>query len=189
MIAIVIAIILLLLIILIYTHLGIIYEGGKILSPEEKFIKRKIPIMTSERLKIKQLTIDDLDDLNKLLLTEKDVIYDCNITKEKLEYIKYFGAYLDNQLIAASGFKMVSWGYKVPRFSNIGIVMNKDYRRQGYMDEMQKTLLRYIKKHTGLREINMQIHKDNKASIEAAKKLGYELLFEKYDHYFMILKW
>ena len=55
----------------------------------------------------------------------------------------------------------------------LGYIINKKYRNKGYAYEACSAILEYMQKEVELDNIYVNIHKDNKASISLAKKLGF----------------
>lgn len=65
----------------------------------------------------------------------------------------------------------------------LGYIIRTDKQRQGYAYEGLKAILEYVQEHFGIKRVRVKVHKENKVSIQLAKKLGAIFVDEvKDDH-------
>ncbi|MDE6210056.1 MAG: GNAT family N-acetyltransferase [Lachnospiraceae bacterium] len=149
-----------------------------------------VNILETDRLKIREITIEDVPVLYSL--------YDEEITKympplfEKMEEeIEYTKKYIDNvyglyhygiwivelkesgEIIGRAGIE-----YKEIDTSDytheLGYMIGKKYQNNGYAKEAVEAVLSYMREYYGIEDIFVEISENNYKSIELAKKMGFE---------------
>ena len=167
--------------------------------------QRGIPlrILETERTYVREMCETDIDALYELYDDELigkyvEPLYEY---EEELKYIRDyvhnryefygFGMWLvfentTDKLIGRAGIDIREVdGETEPE---LGYIIGKDYRRQGYATEICQAIAAYAKSHFGMRKLNIMIGKDNQPSMGLAHKLGAHKAFETDDIYGYILE-
>ena len=153
-------------------------------------------ILETERCVVKELTLEDLDDLFELYGDEEITQYTdaLHIYEEEKElqraYIenmyRYFGYGLwlvfskdTGELIGRAGLEHREYHNEIEL--DLGYVIGKKYQRQGYATEICEAIISFAKENTGFERMNVLIKEENLASKKLAQKLGFLYLedFEK----------
>lgn len=146
-------------------------------------------IATTERCVIRELTLEDLDDLFALYAEDGMTDYTEPLYPYEEEkayqraYIdnmyRYFGYGLwlvysaaDHKLIGRAGLEHRE--YHGETELELGYLIGKPYQGKGYGTEIGKAILDYAKAYTGFERINTLIEDGNAASEKLSKKLGFE---------------
>ncbi|SDB06995.1 GNAT family N-acetyltransferase [Eubacterium oxidoreducens] len=140
------------------------------------------------RTKIRELALEDLDDLFRLY-AKKGICDYIEPLYEREEEEQYQKAYIQNmyglygygmwlvfdktknQLIGRAGIEQRTvQGRQVIEF---GYVMDVSYQRQGYATEVCEFLLSYAKEELGENLISAFVHPENEPSIRLLDKIGF----------------
>jgi tRNA1(Val) A37 N6-methylase TrmN6 len=140
-------------------------------TPEKRFMTEDVPDLVSDRLVIRQVKPEMLQDLNNLLGYAEGMLFRTKVTEKTLNDTKYFIGYLDGVPITLKGIRMTKWMYPTRVFSGSGSVTHPDYRRKGYMTEMKLRLFEYMKQ-LGIRHYREQVKQSNTASLIVNEKIG-----------------
>lgn len=141
-------------------------------------------IGTSERLIVREIAPEDLDNYRELIELFPDAVSDSSLkglSKEDfherhLAYIKYsyrflgygiYGVFLkkDGQMIGIAGVD----GTDRPTLS---YALFKEHQGYGYAYEACRIILEYVKDYLDIPHIDINVKKENTASLKLAKKLG-----------------
>ncbi|MCL2253184.1 MAG: GNAT family N-acetyltransferase [Lachnospiraceae bacterium] len=146
-------------------------------------------ILETERLTIRETTIDDVDDFYRiysdpLITRHMDPLYG-DINEEKAyaaEYIKTIYSFYGygiwtvalrgtSEVIGRAG---ISWreGYRYPE---LGFIIAHSHQRLGYAEEALRAILELAKDELEFDTIQVLIQPQNYASINLCHKLGFEL--------------
>ncbi len=77
-----------------------------------------------------------------------------------------------NAVIGRVGFELKKYGEEM--LPDLGYAIAADYRRMGYAKEACLAAIDWMREHTEYRKISCRISEENRASIELAKKLGFQ---------------
>lgn len=145
-------------------------------------------ILETERCVVRELTLDDLDELFDLYRDGEISRYtdDLHAYEEEKElqraYIenmyRYFGYGLwlvfskdTGALIGRAGLEHREYHDEIEL--DLGYVIGTKYQRQGFATEICEAIIEYAKVNTGFERINVLIKKGNLASEKLAQKLGF----------------
>lgn len=145
-------------------------------------------ILETERCVVRELTLDDLDDLFDLYRDGEISRYtdDLHTYEEEKElqraYIenmyRYFGYGLwlvfskdTGALIGRAGLEHREYHDEIEL--DLGYVIGTKYQRQGFATEICQAMIEYAKENTGFERINVLIKEGNLASEKLAQKLGF----------------
>lgn len=140
-------------------------------------------ILTTDRLVVREMTVDDLDALYALydeearrFMTPPDDNHDVERARLRDYIDKVYGlfgygywALVDK----ASGQLIGRMGFSTEQSSTYGYLIHKEYRRQGYAAEAARAMLPYARNVLGLEEIRAEVHNNNVPSIEFLQSLGF----------------
>ncbi len=155
--------------------------------------KRGIPwkILETRRCYLREITLEDLDDLFELYAYKGMTDYIEPLYERKKEE-DYQRAYIANmygfygygmwlvkekgtdKLIGRAGLenRLLDGEYEL----EMGYAIAAPYQRQGYAREVCEGVLKYAKETLGFARVNCLIQKENKPSVALVKKLGFTYL-------------
>lgn len=177
-----------------YSGVEMLVEGFEEVDVDflEKVYQRyhRIPwtILETERCVVRELTLDDMDELFKLYEDGEidkytDPLYPYEEEKEfQRAYIenmyRYFGYGLwlvfskeTGELIGRAGLEHREYHEEIEL--ELGYIIGTKYQGQGFATEVCEAILEYAKENTGFERINALIEEGNIASENLAKKLGF----------------
>lgn len=152
-----------------------------------KQLLRSVPFET-ERLIIRYVTSSDVYDMYEYSALEEVCRYllwspHINIAAtegyiESLEKRYLKGLYADwavelkknNKMIGTCGFANIDSSNKV---CEIGYVLSPDYRKNGYMTEAVKAVLKVCFEQLGMNKAKLRIIRENESSIKLAERVGF----------------
>lgn len=178
-----------------YSGVEMLVEGFEEVDADflEKVYQRfhHIPwtILETGRCVVRELSLDDLDDLFELYAGEEidrftDSLYPYEEEKEfQRAYIqhmyRYFGYGMwlafekeTKKLIGRVGLEHREYNEVVEL--ELGYLIGKNYQRKGYATELCTAILDYAQENTGFERINTLIEDGNEISIALSRKLGFE---------------
>lgn len=177
-----------------YSGVNMLVEGFEEVDVDflEKVYQRyhHIPwtILETKRCVVRELTLEDLDDLFALYCDEEicrytDALHAYEEEKElQRAYIenmyRYFGYGLwlvfskeTGELIGRAGLEHREYHDEIEL--DLGYVIGTNYQRQGFATEVCEAIIEYAKENTGFERINVMIKDENLASKKLAQKLGF----------------
>ena len=177
-----------------YSGVDMIVEGFEEVDADflNKVYQRhhRIPwtILETNRCFIRELTLDDLDDLFELygggeIDKYTDSLYPYEEEKEfQRAYIenmyRYFGYGLwlvffkeNGKLVGRAGLEHREYHDEIEL--ELGYIIGAQYQGQGLATEVCEAILTYAKENTGFERINALIEDGNAASLKLANKLGF----------------
>lgn len=148
-----------------------------------------VQIAETSRLLIREMTLSDLDGVNALYREEPSISLSPELSLNRQEeeekirsYIAYmyglyqFGMWVviekkSREMIGRAGFGIADY----LDFSEIdmGYLIGKKYRRQGYGEEACRAVLSYGKRVLDFRQVSAYIDRNNKGSLHLIEKLGF----------------
>ena len=169
-----------------------------------RFHKLPWNILTTSRCYVRELTMEDLEDLFYMYQQEGMTKY-MEPLYERDDEMEYQKAYIENMygfygygmwlvfdqvtdaLIGRAGIenRELHGTYEL----ELGYAITPAYQRKGYATEVCQGILVYAREHLEAREINCLIQKENYPSLALAKKLGFcyletiELEKQLYERY------
>lgn len=146
----------------------------------------KFPILKSDKLILRELSISDADaifnirtnrEINKLIKREtfkniedaKEFIEVCHQEFLKENRI-FWGIEFNNILIGSIVYHRISIK---DNYAEIGYELNPDYQQKGIMSEAMETVLTFGKENMNLKTIEAYTHKNNTASFALLKKYNF----------------
>ncbi len=165
----------------------------------DRVLKRRngVPwnILYTERTMVREITLDDLDELYALYDGEgitdyTEPLYERQkeeaYTSSYIAYMYYYYGYgmwivrdrKTGALVGRAGIEHRDRGNEV--LMELGYLIAKQYQKKGYATEVCEAILAYAKEEIGINELHCFIHPDNHASLHLAKKLGFQMA-ENFD--------
>ncbi|MFK7907803.1 MAG: GNAT family N-acetyltransferase [Chitinophagales bacterium] len=156
------------------------------------------PVLTSERLTLRQATKADLEEVFYLRSDKEINQYIKGATSKNMEEVK---AFLEMISEAERIGKSVYWGINLggnskmigsiclwnfsenEKVAEVGYGLGLDFQNQGIMSEALQCVLVYGFNDLGLQEIEAYTHHQNEASKRLLVKNGFHLIEGKKDEY------
>ena len=160
-----------------YTYLCDIYK---------RFFHIPWTILETERCVLREMTPKDLDALYEVYADPEISRYTEALYEDREQELAYMKDYIEhvyrfcglgiwvivekqiNRLIGRAGLAFRD-GYDTPE---IGFIIGKEYQRRGYAYEVCRAILKYCK-GLDMKTIRVIYQKENRASEELCKKLGF----------------
>lgn len=147
----------------------------------------KVPIIETERLMLRPVTMDDAEDMFAYAGNVENVRWvtfpahpDLESTKKAIEEV--FLSRPQRQMpeafavVLKSNQKMIGTCDFVPRGHEnyeLGYILNQSYWRQGYMSEAVMAVLQFAFSQFGVRRMEVRHFKENIASQKVIEKVGF----------------
>lgn len=152
-------------------------------------------ILYTERTMVREITLEDLDELYALYDGEgitdyTEPLYERQkeeaYTSSYIAYMYYYYGYgmwivrdrKTGALVGRAGIEHRDIGNEV--LMELGYLIGKQYQNKGYATEVCEAILAYAKEEIGISELHCFIHPDNHASLHLAEKLGFQMA-EQFD--------
>lgn len=152
-------------------------------------------ILYTERTMVREITLEDLDELYALYDGEgitdyTEPLYERQkeeaYTSSYIAYMYYYYGYgmwivrdrKTGALVGRAGIEHRDIGNEV--LMELGYLIGKQYQNKGYATEVCEAILAYAKEEIGINELHCFIHPDNHASLHLAEKLGFQMA-EQFD--------
>lgn len=159
----------------------------------ERMYQRKhgIPwqVIETKRCYLREITLDDLDDLYALYQGKSITKYMEGLYEERQKEEEYTKAYIKNmyqfygygmwiainkttgKLIGRAGLDNLHLHGKI--VLQMGYVVGEAFQNRGYATELCQGILKYARESTEFEEIHCLIRKENQISVHLAQKLGF----------------
>lgn len=122
-------------------------------------------------LKISDMTLDDLNSIKDILISDFDDFWNYDILKEELEYSSSFFKVAkknDIEIVGFAGFKAI-----VDEADIMNIVVKKSFRNNGIGSFLLENLISCAKE-IKLNSLNLEVHENNLSAIHLYNKFGFE---------------
>lgn len=122
-------------------------------------------------LKISDMTLDDLNSIKDILISDFDDFWNYDILKEELEYSSSFFKVAkknDIEIVGFAGFKAI-----VDEADIMNIVVKKSFRNNGVGSFLLENLISCAKE-IKLNSLNLEVHENNLSAIYLYNKFGFE---------------
>ena len=125
------------------------------------------------------MTLDDLESIKDILISDFDNFWNYNIFKEELqsENSKYLVAKLNNEIIGFAGIKII-----INEADIMNIVTKKTYRNQGIGTLLLNKIINLCEK-LHLNTIYLEVNEINKSAIHLYKNCGFEKVGSRKNYY------
>lgn len=153
-----------------------------------------LEIFETERLRVREMTLDDIDRLYEIYAEPSITEYMEGLYPDKNDELEFSKSYIENMYgFYGYGLWMViekSSGRIIGRaglsnrevdgevYLELGYVIAKESQRQGYATEVSRAILEYAKSELGATQVIALMKPGNEASIRTAKKLGFREVCE-----------
>lgn len=130
-------------------------------------------------IKIKEMTINDLNNIKDNLENDFDDFWNYNVLKEEIENnnSKYFVAKIDNEVVGFAGIKII-----IDEADIMNIVTKKTFRNQGIGTLLLENLISIVSK-LHLTSISLEVNEENLPAIHLYEKFGFENLGIRKNYY------
>lgn len=151
-------------------------------------------VAQTERLIIRETTLEDLDRLYEIYSEPSITEYTENLYEDREREEEFTRSYIENMY---KFYEYGVWsvclkdGYLIGRAGichrkidsrlelELGYIIDKKYQRQGYATEALKAIIAYAKERLDVKQLNAFIQTGNTASIELIKSFGFEYVLEQ----------
>lgn len=145
-------------------------------------------VLDTERLQIRETTVDDIDDFYKIYKDPVITAYMEPLFEDPDEERAYQEMYIKNvyglygygvwTVIEKKSGKIIGRAGVAPREGcvepELGFVIGKEWQGQGYAKEACEAVLRYVADEFDIKQVIAVVHKDNQASRRLCQKLGFK---------------
>lgn len=164
-----------------YAYIEVVYK---------RFHGIPLDILTTDRLLVREITVDDIDRLYEIYAEPSITEYMEGLYEEREKEVEFVQSYIDNmyafynygmwgvcekdtgRLIGRAGLSNREFCGRV--FLELGYIIAKDYQRQGYATEVCGAIIEYARTVLMAEALICLIKPDNIASKRLAIKLGFE---------------
>lgn len=130
-------------------------------------------------IKIEKMTLNDLENIQNILISDFDDFWNYNILKDELESKNshYIVAKSNNEIIGFAGIKIL-----LDEADIMNIVTKKCYRNQG-IGTLLLTNLISISKNLNLHSLSLEVNEENKTAIHLYENLGFKNIGIRKNYY------
>ena len=130
-------------------------------------------------IKIEKMTLNDLENIQNILISDFDDFWNYNILKDELESENsiYIVAKSNNEIIGFAGIKIL-----LDEADIMNIVTKKIYRNQG-IGTLLLTNLISISKNLNLHSLSLEVNEENKTAIHLYENLGFKNIGIRKNYY------
>ena len=134
----------------------------------------------SEKVDIKEMSLNDLEKIKDIFISDFDDFWNYNILKEELESpnSKYIIANTnDGEIIGFAGIKVL-----VDNADIMNIVVKKSCRNQGVGNSLLNNLISLCK-NSNLSSLSLEVNEDNLPAIHLYEKVGFKKIGVRKNYY------
>ena len=130
-------------------------------------------------IKIEKMTLNDLENIQNILISDFDDFWNYNILKDELESKNshYIVAKSNKEIIGFAGIKIL-----LDEADIMNIVTKKIYRNQGIGTLLLKNLIS-ISKNLNLHSLSLEVNEENKTAIHLYENLGFKNIGIRKNYY------
>lgn len=156
----------------------------------------EFPFIETEKYNLRKVKLSDYKEIYKIYSCEETLKFEGMRTLKNEEQAK---EYIDSFLKGYENKYFIRWGISSKESdkiiglvalhhidyrnlnAQIGYILNKDYWNEKIMSEVLKIIVKFLFDNTELHRLEVNIDKDNKASIKLAEKIGFITEGEKVE--------
>ena len=131
-------------------------------------------------LKVNEMSLDDLNSIKDILLSNFDDFWNYNILKEELECASsYFlvAKNSNNEIVGFAGFKII-----IDEADIMNIVVKKNFRKNGIGSVLLENLIS-LSKSLNLKSITLEVNENNVSAINLYNKFDFVKLGVRKNYY------
>ncbi len=131
-------------------------------------------------LKVNEMSLDDLNSIKDILLSNFDDFWNYNILKEELECASsYFlvAKNSNNEIVGFAGFKII-----IDEADIMNIVVKKNFRKNGIGSVLLENLIS-LSKSLNLKSITLEVNENNISAINLYNKFDFVKLGVRKNYY------
>ena len=130
-------------------------------------------------IKVEKMTLNDLENIQNILISDFDDFWNYNILKDELESENsiYIVAKSNKEIIGFAGIKIL-----LDEADIMNIVTKKCYRNQGIGTLLLKNLIS-ISKNLNLHSLSLEVNEENKTAIHLYENLGFKNIGIRKNYY------
>ena len=131
-------------------------------------------------LKVNEMSLDDLNSIKDILLSNFDDFWNYNILKEELECASsYFlvAKNSNNEIVGFAGFKII-----IDESDIMNIVVKKNFRKNGIGSVLLENLIS-LSKSLNLKSITLEVNENNISAINLYNKFDFVKLGVRKNYY------
>ena len=133
-----------------------------------------------KKIDIQEMSLNDLEKIKDILISDFDDFWNYNILKDELESpnSKYIIAKTnDGEIIGFAGIKII-----IDTADVMNIVVKKSWRNQGVGNLLLSNLIALCKKFD-LSSLSLEVNEDNQAAIHLYEKFGFKNIGLRKNYY------
>lgn len=132
-----------------------------------------------DNIEIKIMTLDDLESIKDILISDFNEFWNYNVFKEELqsENSKYLVAKLNNEIIGFAGIKII-----IDEADLMNIVSKKIYRNQGVGTLLLNEIINLCKKQN-LNSVSLEVNEINTSALHLYENFGFEKVGNRKNYY------
>lgn len=159
-----------------------------------RFYGLPLDILETKRLKVREMTLDDIDRLYEIYADPSITEYMEGLYPDRQEELEFSKSYIENMygfygyglwmVIEKSNGRIIGRAGLSNRevdgevYLELGYVIAKENQRQGYATEVSQAILEYAKDELGATQVIALMKPENEASVRTARKLGFREVCE-----------
>lgn len=130
-------------------------------------------------IKIKNMSLNDLENIKDILESKFDDFWNYNILKEELESknSKYIVAFYKDEIVGFAGLKITCDEADI-----MNIVVKKAYRKKGIGTILFNNLTSICKENK-IKTLFLEVNEDNSPAISLYKKMGFKQISVRKNYY------
>ena len=130
-------------------------------------------------IKVEKMTLNDLENIQNILISDFDDFWNYNILKDELESENsiYIVAKSNKEIIGFAGIKIL-----LDEADIMNIVTKKCYRNQGIGTLLLKNLIS-ISRNLNLHSLSLEVNEENKTAIHLYENLGFKNIGIRKNYY------
>ena len=131
-------------------------------------------------LKVNEMSLDDLNSIKDILLSNFDDFWNYNILKEELKCASsYFlvAKNTNNEIVGFAGFKII-----IDEADIMNIVVKKNFRKNGIGSVLLENLIS-LSKSLNLKSITLEVNENNVSAINLYNKFDFVKLGVRKNYY------
>lgn len=159
-----------------------------------RFYGFPLDILETKRLKVREMTLDDIDRLYEIYADPSITEYMEGLYPDRQEELEFSKSYIENMygfygyglwlVIEKSNGRIIGRAGLSNRevdgevYLELGYVIAKENQRQGYATEVSQAILEYAKDELCATQVIALMKPENEASVRTARKLGFREVCE-----------
>jgi len=159
-----------------------------------RFYGLPLDILETKRLKVREMTLDDIDRLYEIYAEPSITKYMEGLYPDRQEELEFSKSYIENMygfygyglwiVVEKASGRIIGRAGLSNREADgevcleLGYVIAKESQKKGYATEVSQAILEYAKDELGATKVIALMKSENEASVRTAEKLGFKEVCE-----------